>query len=727
MASVFSPGSAMPAMQKSGVTFLGSSFGLDNTTMGPGFNAHGVVNSQRMRELEFRESFYTCTIHDTKMYDFNGRMMRPGPVSVTQQFIGSAMPSTYVPLDQRRPSSPYRLPRVIVNSFTSMVFGHGRFPTIKVVGDPKTQDFSEALIKAQRLSTVMIQARNIGGSVGTVGLAWRFDESGRPRTTVHNGKYLHVHSWDDREAFIPEHVSEIFQYPKDEWEPTKKQYVRNLYWHRRDWTPVSDVAFEDIKVTAENPIWKIDPENSVRHDDGFCHFVWIRNLPDDCDSIDGLPDYAELYENFNTIDILNSVVARGGVLNLDPTLVLKMDPDIVQRHGVRKGSDNSLLVGLAGGANYLELSGTSVSAGNELCAKERKQALEVAQCVSPDPDTIAAAGTSSLAMKMIYAPMLGRCDILRDQYGELGVVRLLEQQINSARRRMLDDDGNPVYEVETGEDGVDRKIKYVVSLPPRVITEDAYDDAGSPTGETFTRYEDRTPGQGGDIECNYPPYFKETADDRQKNIATLTAAAGGKAVLGLKTAVELAAASYDRDPIEEWTAVAKGIQADKQSQQEMFPPIGGQVDHIDELPPGADELSPMGPGASTSTVDDVPPAVLKSVFDLVKSVAAGEFPRDSAIGILTTLYKLDQTAAQAVLGTAGTQLPTQPNPGNPAVEAAKAKAQMTADGNPPFGKAPTGPHGNIPGEPPMPVAPPVEAILEPGDTTLMVPKDVRDE
>ena len=573
--TVFVPGAAEPAVYDSaGNTYTASSFGVELTTFGPQFRARDVINGERARSLDFRESFFTAKHHHGKVFDFDGRMA-PKEGYGTQPFIGGAMPTFYVPLSQRRPLSPYRLARVIVTRFTSLVFGHERFPSIRVVGDPVSQDFAEALCKAARLAAVMVRARNIGGSVGTVGLSWRFHE-GLPRVLVHNGKHLVVHSWADREQLVPEHVSEIYQYDRDEWDREKKKMARVRYWHRRDWTPKADVAFLDQRVLNDHdPEWVIDETETYFHEDGFCHFVWLPNLPeDDLSSIDGQPDYAELYDNFFNIDSLNSVVSRGGIRNLDPTLVLKVDPEML-RQGVSKGSDNALAVGEGGDAKYMELSGSSITSGNSLLERERAQALEVAQCVVSDPNTIAAAGTSALAIRLVYAPMLDKSDILREQYG-LALERLLEQMIASARSRMTE----PAYELnpETGEQ---KRIDYVLKLPPRVVESDVLDEQGQPTGDTQIDYIERKPGEGGDVELAWGPYYRDTATDRQAAIMTLMTSSGGKPVLSHKSAVEMAAAIYGLDPIEEWETVLKQLRAEELAAQMadaamVAPSIGGE-------------------------------------------------------------------------------------------------------------------------------------------------------
>jgi hypothetical protein len=234
--------------QGRGGVLVPSSFGLSMTTFGE-FSSQSFISSERYRELEYREKFYRCTQHDAKMFDFAGRIRKPGP-PYSQPLLSSSTSPHYIPLDQRRPSAPYHIARLIVNSFTGLLLGYGHFPSINDL-DPETQEFAEALAKEAKLESVMIRARNIGGSVGTVGLSWKFAE-GKPRVTPHNGKHLYVHLWVDRDDLIPEHVSEIYQYPRDVFDREKKAVVRKYFWFRRDWTTIADVRFLPFRLGAES-------------------------------------------------------------------------------------------------------------------------------------------------------------------------------------------------------------------------------------------------------------------------------------------------------------------------------------------------------------------------------------------------------------------------------------------------------------------------------------------
>lgn len=592
----------------------------DSSTWGStsDFNARTVLQTQRFAELDRKQAFYEGTQHDYKDYDFDARPIRKGSsVLSTQAPLGNEIAAYFVPLRSRRPSAPYRLPKVIVDSFTSMTFGQRRFPAIRIEGDPKTQDYMSAMAEAQGLAKKMIYARRIGGSVGTVGLSWCFDKNGKPRTEVHNGKYLWVHSWEDRQEFIPRHVSQIQIYEKDEWDGKKGAFLRNWYWSRRDWMPDADLTFFDVKYEpGKNPSWDLDLAHSSIHNDGETHFQWIQNLPDE--GIDGLTDYEGLWENFDALDTLYSVIFRGVTLNLDPTVVVTMDPEQLAQ-GLRRGSDNAMAVGEKGTASFLELNGNSFNTGLSVFSSHRASALETSQCVLADPDKLAAAGISSVALKVIFAPMIAKTDILRQQYGD-PMRRMLDQQQRIARAR--DKQSVVIWVKQPNGEVTEEEAIQVVTLPPRVVRQPVLDDEGKPlldenTGqqlEKVTRVE-REIGEGGDTALAWPEYFEPTPTDKQATVTTLSLATGSKAIISQQTAVEQTALMFGHEPDEEWQRVQKMRDADSQEEIDkakkeaeinasMFssPDMGGKVDP-DEDPSGASTQTTKEGGSA----DDEPP------------------------------------------------------------------------------------------------------------------------
>lgn len=617
-----------------------SSFGDQTTHDMRNFRPRSILYGDRFRDLDARESHYTCTRHDSKIYDFDGRVI--GGPKAMQPLISSEKSPIYIPLNMRRPSAPVRMGKIIVDSFTNLLFGENRFPNIKVTGDELTQDFIQAVVRVGRLPLAMIRARQLGGAMGTVGLSWCFHD-GYPRFEVHNAKNLHVHSWLDRVLLRPRHVSEVYLFHDVKWDG--KAFNKIYYWFRRDWTPDGDFVFKDVPFKqGEDPHWEIDEEKSNRHGDGIVHFEWIQNLP--TDEIDGLPDYEGLYDQFDQLDILSSVVTRGAILNLDPTLKLKLDPDLVKRTGIRKGSDNALIVGETGDASYMELAGTSIDAGIKLLESLRRFILETAQCVVPDPHEVAAQGVSSVTIKALFAPMLSKADVLREQYVE-PIKRALGNMAEVVRRKMaeppqmmpvVDERGEPA--VDEAGNPVEEPVQFVLHLPPRMErrpqqqpvidpvtgmqqTEPAIDEAtGQPmidpaTGlpQTVPTMETvevdvpvpRLPGPGGgEVEAQWPPYFTPTFDDQSKLVTSMQVATGGtKAFMSGETAIDLVAAAFGIDPTQEKRRVGEDAQGSQQQTAAMFPPgAGGEVEAPNQLPPGASSR-PTGP---RGPVEPPPPA-----------------------------------------------------------------------------------------------------------------------
>lgn len=607
---------------------------------GDQFRPRSVLHGDRFRELDMRESYYTCTMHDSKLYDFDGRVVG-GPKSV-QPLISSEKSPTYIPMKMRRPSTPYRMGKIIVDSFTNLLFGENRFPALRVESDLQTQDFDQAVSRVGRLPMTMIRARQLGGSMGSVGLSWCFHQ-GSPRFEVHNAKNLHVHTWIDRVALLPRHATEVYLFYKVKWDG--KAFNKQFYWFRRDWTPDGDFVFLDVPfIQGKDPVWQIDEEKSNRHGDGLPHFEWIQNLPSD--EIDGLPDYDGLYEQFDQLDILNSVIIRGAILNLDPTLKLKMDPDMLNRTPIRKGSDNALVVGLSGDAEYMELNGSSIEAGIKLLETLRRSILETAQCIVPDPHEVASQGVSSITIKALFAPMLAKADVLREQYAA-PIKRVLENMNAVARAKMSVPQVQVTIDPETGMEQ-EEQVQFVLNLPPRLEkqlqTRPFIDPAtGQPsaepvidpatgvqavdpfTGQPQTRpvIEDvevevwvpRMPGPGGEIETQWPPFFTPTFEDQAKVVTSMNMATGGKPFLSGDTAVELVSAAFGVDPAQEKKRMEAQGQADGAAQASMFSAggAGGEVQQLNQLPPGAlPRAQEAAPAASQLSPDNAHPLTPES-------------------------------------------------------------------------------------------------------------------
>lgn len=630
------------------------------------FDAESFELSDRKRELAFRARYYKSSQHDGKTFDFEGRVSNDGPAWARQRMWGATQQSFFVPYDARRPNAPYRLPRRIVRDFTDLIFGHGQFPSIVVKGSPQRESWLRAVADVMKLQSVMVRARNIGGSRGTVGISWTISD-GKHCARTHNGENLHVHSWIDRDAFKPAHVSEIYQYAQNERDE-KGKIVRRLYWFRRDWTVTSDVAFKPVPVEDGIPVWEVDEANSWEHGDGRPHFVWVVNeYPEESSDIDGQPDYADNYEAFDAIDIVNSTTFSGAKKNLDPTLILKSEKDL--GGGIRKGSDNALTPGESGDAKYLELEGTSIRLGMDLVTMFRTQALETSRVVSPDPDKIAAAGTSSVALKMLYRPMLGAGDSLRVVYGS-ALLELLDQVVAHAER--IEPEETEDGEIAYPQDADGEPYEPFYSLPLKVT--EVLDANGrvmrDANGDPVVEFTEQRLGPRGVIGLEWPDYFKPGPDDYQKQGNAFTMALGGNgvpAILSQRTAVEAYAQLLNRDPSKEWEQVVEEAEQRNAAAAAlsggMFPPAGavgapdgGEVPPSDVAPPAEPEKPEL----------QITPTDLATIVTVNQALASvGLPPRMDEDGFLTIAEFKAKHAESIAAGSAagsGKPPPTPPVP-----------------------------------------------------------------
>lgn len=563
--------------------------GLPDEMVGGAFDPHALWNSQRRLRLERRGSFFHCTQHDAKAFAWDGTLQAAG----SQPVIGSSLPSQYIPLRQRRPDAPVRLGRKVVTAFTAMLFGQGRWPQFRSK-DSDTQASAEELARVSELAARFVFGRNLGGSCGTTGFSWAFAD-GLPVVRNHRGENVHVISWADEDAQVPAHVLELRRKPRLAVDPADGQLKTIEFWLRRDWTQQADVVFKPCPVDSEGPpVWEVDEEKTVRHGDGECHFVWVQNLPSEDDTEDGACDYAETFEQQDSLDVLNSVNNKGVALNLDPTLVLSVGPD--QKHEIiKKGSDNAIVIEGQGSAEYLQLQDTAI--GRETIALNRQQILEVCECVLPDADKVAAAASSGEALKVVYAPMLGRTDVLRLQWGK-AIERLVNQMLRSWRRlRETPVELAPANDVEvvdaTTEEPVELQPELVVqdlTLEPRTVRELGEDGVEAERTVPFS------PGEGS-VTVEWGPYFKPTGSDKQLTVGAVAQATGGKPVLSHRAGVELASNLFDRDANDEWAALQDALAEEREQRTMEFGGTGGEVstDGPVAAMPGGGELDELAP------------------------------------------------------------------------------------------------------------------------------------
>ncbi len=507
------------------------------------------------RQLELNElwAWYRCQNYDARRIDWDGKQRTVGldrEVIASAGYIppgfydaaGSASP---LPLKFRRPSSPYALAKVIVDRFTGLLFSERRHPQIRCEGDDDTEDFMAALAEAGRLWPMMILARTYGGAMGSVALGFQF-VNGKPVFEVHDPRWI-IPDFKDRLELKLRSIEKRYQYPvekKDE----QGRWVETPYWYRRTIDENSDVLFEPVEVPEDGsePDWK--EQARVDHQLGFCPVVWIQNLPVQ-DSVDGDPDCHGIYDVIESIDTLISQGNRGIIANCDPTTVISSD---AQMSEVAKGSSNAIKVPAGSTVTYLELQGSGPKTAFEAADKLRAYALEVAQCVLDHPDV---ANRTATEIERVYSSMLAKADILREQYGQRGVLVVMDMAVQAARKLVPRSSNGSIQ-------------RQTIVLPPRLEPQ----ENGEPPKPVPRKL---GPGNAS-VELQWGAYFPPSLAD---TAAAVTAAAKAKdsGLIDREHAANFVASDFRVEKVPEMLAKIEKEKQEEQArvEQSFMPPGGG--------------------------------------------------------------------------------------------------------------------------------------------------------
>ena len=488
----------------------------------PNTTLEDLAGGQRFKSMDRHEAFYENRQDRDKSYNWDGYFNGYGQEAAIK-------PGWYVPLSQRRPATTMPLARMIVSRLNSMLFGVQNRPDVLVTGDENSESFVREVAKESSLWQRMIEARKIGGSSGTVAMSYGYSE-GKPRVEVHRGKHCRVLFWDDFPEKIPAIVMKAYEYTKEVFDPETGKPKEKVFYFVRYWDSEVEVTWEMVpQKVARTSGWHLVsiPDRIVWHDTGWCPVVWIQNTSNSEDD-DGEADYVGSLDDMDQINRLKSASCKGTIANVDPTLVVKQD--VTKNHGsVRKGSENAIFS--AGGAEYLELQGSSITAAEQKLDSLRQDVIDAAQVILPTPETVTGSVQSAAALRILFAPMTSRCDTLREQYGDRGIVRVLTGLLKQA------------------------KLEHVqVSLEPRVESETDED------GNQSTELVQHVPGEREVISLAWPPYFPATWTDRQQAAATASAAAGQKSILSQRTAIQSVAQLFGVEDVDAEMAAIKGEQ-----------------------------------------------------------------------------------------------------------------------------------------------------------------------
>jgi hypothetical protein len=412
----------------------------------------------RVRTLTILNRLLDGTLYDILPYHFHEERSSAGE---------------YIPLRQRRPSVRYPLCRVVVEDSVSLLFSEGHFPTIDS-SDAMVRTALANIVKETRLNLTMVQAAT-KGATGSVALLLRVLR-GRIFVDVLDTLYL-TPIWDPAAPDMLARVDE--RYKVSGASLLTNGYTIDdpdgQYWFARSWDSDCETWFEPTPVGSAVPS-VIDTARSVSHRFEAVPIVWIRNLPGPSatgDLADGACTFAAAMHSQVEIDYQLSQVGRGLKYSSDPTLLLK-DPALPDGDLI-KGAGNALIVSEKGDARLLEIGGTASAAVIEYVRTLRELALESIHGNRASPERIAAA-QSGRALELLNQGLIWLADNLRTSYGEAGLLQLARLIVRASH----------IYQITV-------------------------------FGEVIGPLNPAAP-----LALKWPRWYPTTADDRQKDVQSLT-------------------------------------------------------------------------------------------------------------------------------------------------------------------------------------------------------------
>lgn len=457
---------------------------------------------------------------------------------------------------QKRPSIETGKAATIVNGYTALLFSEQSCPRIIAENDEDTEAMLLAIGEQAKFWQKWSSARNMGGGVGSVAMTVHMRD-GRMEYEVHNTKQITV-LWKSRRTWTPAAFLKVWSVFVEEDAKDEKGKVigkRRVEWcHRRIITEMEDVVYQPIRV--DDPAtwaWVVDPALSVVHSLGFFPGLWVQNKEEE-EEMDGDPDCEGAYKQIDALDRLLSQINKACLLNLDPTIVTKTDEKTMgsENGPLQVGSEHSLEVGEGGDAKFLEMTGAGIAAADRMCTDLERHISDRTGYVFVDPQKAGGAATSSLAIKLMFRPMIQVADKLRGQYGP-GIVQSLQITVKILRKML----GKEVP-LPPGEDGQERTGVISLDLEPRVVGED---------GEK--KSVPHQLGPGGKIKIQWGPYFNKSTQEEQDDITNAVAAKTGGLIDRATAAKHVASGVFQVTDVEAMLARAEQEQADEMANAEQ--------------------------------------------------------------------------------------------------------------------------------------------------------------
>jgi hypothetical protein len=290
---------------------------------------------------------------------------------------------------------------------------------------------------------------------------------------------------------------------------------------------------------------------------------------------------------------------------------------------VKKGSTSALKLPAGGQASYMEMSGTGVVQAREQAKLYKDAALEVSQCVLEQPD----GQRTATEVERNFAAMLARADTFREQYGEMGIKRLINMVLVASVQLSSPRIANGAV------------TRYTIRLPKRKDGQDQRLGKGPFTAD-----------------LTWPSYFEPSLNDA--NLAVQ--AASSAKMSGLvddEHAAKFVASFFQVEDVAGVAANVRTASGAEQAKIEAQALAGPEREEF--LKPGLPEDAPSTGKEQDAALNG---AQVTALADLVKAVAAGELPAESAIEIIIVGFPVDRAVATKMVNAAVKPVGTNTQP-----------------------------------------------------------------
>ncbi len=339
-----------------------------------------------------------------------------------------------VRLQERRPSTQYRLPRYVARWAARKLFAGRHVPKIRSK-DPAVEAKVKTLLTNTRIWQTMFEAA-YRGSVGSVAVSFRVDGE-RVGLQVWRSVWCSP-TFDDFGELAMLRVHYVTSGAELRAKGLPVEHPERQYWFIRDYGAEAETTYKPVEVGEWNPAegfrraeQKLEEATRLPHELGFVPAIWIANPG--ADRPDGCALWEDAIPNSIEIDYLLSQAARGSRYNCAPQLVtvgqIKNGEDIVRGPTTYLGFDTSHrdesgeTIG-AGDAKLLEMTGSGAEAALKVVEQLKKMALEQIGVVHKDPAEMPGP-ISGRAMEFIDDDAHDVAMQWRTTYGEGGALPLV--------------------------------------------------------------------------------------------------------------------------------------------------------------------------------------------------------------------------------------------------------------------------------------------------------------